>query len=210
MKIDPYINNLKQTSKSLLQFFEKEPTPIWKFFAGIVLIPAQSALKSVIQQILNPPPIAPLYGLEIRSESSIRQIASNSLFLLEEPPVSIIAKPFFYGEFVQNYLLNQKLSILLNRFTPHYAHLPKTTMGKIARVIITSLLDASMIYLRQQMRQQSLGKICSDYYAPYSCQVDSSLALAVDAFAGTCIAGAARELTNSNLPGVGMYFHQFR
>ena len=176
---------------------EQNPSII-KFLAGPAIIPAKFVLKNLINEIFNNPPVS-LNRSYVPFKNQIYQMAFRVFSLLEDSSISIVAKPFFYGEFVQNYLLDHKLTILLNRVAPNYAHLPKTTLGKILRVVTTSLLDASFIYWIQKIRQDSF----TDYVILFP--TDSRLTLAVDAFAGSCITGAARELTNSNLTGIGMY-----
>ena len=211
------VTKLNKYCEEAMHYVDKSKEVIKKypaagFVIGMGLYPINLALESIAQGVFR------FSGLDyVRMSHIVERSWTNITHLYLDTEVEIARSVFrpigiqlFYGEFIQNYLLDKQLSKLLKRVAPSYADFPKTTHGKIFRVAAAGFLDALSVYL-DYARSTSIhteGWINRVQTIHPIFSTSTCIAQAMNVFLGTCLSGASREITGSNLPGIGFHWIQ--
>lgn len=166
-----------------------EKSPVAKFALGILPVPVVIGLELAVGKAFE------LAGHDTFAyEHSKRHYILNVSLLSKTTWISCannitsIADPIFYSEFIQNYLLDDRLSALLKKISPDHVDFLQTTKGKICRILATSLVAFGI----------SFG------YSGFNYPLANTLAISVNRFILVAFFGGLREITNSNLTGIGL------
>lgn len=190
------------TSKPVQRTEVKENNPHIKglhFLLGTLLYPVVLDIQIIAQQTLKT-----IGFQEISTDDLVERISErlgdlSRCFSDEDPeirPLQIpmqlsesVGKAIFFQDFVQSYLLDQKLTLLLRKFSPEWQNFPGTTRGKISRVVVTSLLFTAF--------QPLLKGMC---YSPTT----SPIAIRVNDFICGIFCAALKEYTSSGAPSIAI------
>lgn len=188
--------NNQNTSKEICETLKKtiENSPVAKFALGVVPLPLVMGMQLAAGKAFE---LAGHHTLSYETSKNFFSMKVSSLSekkLINFVDESSIADPIFYGEFIQNYLLEGQLSKLLRKVSPDHVDFLKTTKGKISRIFATSLVAFGI----------SLGWAYS--YNFYRKSTADILANAVNRFILVAFFGSLREITNSNLTGIGLNY----
>lgn len=181
-----------ESSNSVEEFLGKSPAS--RLALGVATYPVVVLAQTLIQAGLNQ------LGYSSLSMGGALNHAWNQIILLPSrhwsqlinTSLAPIGKQLFFGEFIQNYLLGEQLSNLINQVAPKYSHYPNTRQGQFLRLTTASLLYATFC---QAVRPVSSGWGAAPSTSP-SFINDCALAI---------FAGLLKERTGSNLPGIGLY-----
>lgn len=189
---DLYWNRNKEKSSSVDEFLGKSPAS--RFALGVTTYPVVVLAQTLIQASLNQLGYSSLSmgGALNHAWNQVVSLPNRQWSQLINTSLAPIGKQLFFGEFIQNYLLGEKLSSLIQQVAPKYAHYPNTRQGQILRLTTASLLYATFC---QAVRPVSTGWGSAPSASP-SFINDCAMAI---------FAGLLKEKTGSNLPGIGLY-----
>lgn len=204
------IKGQTQRAYGVAQEISKAGSPEAKFFLGFAALPASIIVKNVAQGALS------ICGLATIDVSSLRDlpmkilnVPSNVQRLLNNSIWSC-AKPIFYGEFLQNYLFDKKLSSVLAKVAPKHSDFTKTKEGQISRVFLCSFLAGAMSFItcysvnyKWNLKVIKWNKADPN---PNFSLIEDHFAQAINEFINVFLICALRESTQSSLPGIGLEF----
>lgn len=190
------------------QEISKTGTPEAKFLLGIAALPSSIIIKNLAQGALS------LCGFQTISVSDVKNLpmkilnAPLNMQRLLNIGICSCAEPIFYGEFLQNYVLDKKLSSVLAKVAPKHADFTKTKEGRISRVFLCSFLAGMVTLIAQYNLDFELNLINEKYKKADEVVIPVAkyVAHSVNKFIKVFLICALRESTKSNLPGIGLEF----
>lgn len=169
------------------------------FLLGTLLYPLVLDIQIVAQQTLKTIGFQEISADDLVERMSERLGDLSRCFTDEDPeihPLQIpmqlsksVGKAVVFQDFVQSYLLDQKLTLLLRKYSPEWQDFLGTTKGKISRIVLTSLLFTAF---------QPLVNGIS--YSPST----SPIAMKVNDFICGIFCAALKEFTGSTAPSVAI------
>lgn len=132
-QVKPFVDKADQAIKehSSAKFALGAATFIPMLFSQAI---GQTALAISGQYFINP------VAMISKSWQNFDRLLKTPISILAARSCSPIGSTLLFQEFFQSYLLNDVLSSLLGKFSLKLGALPKSTEGKVVRVVLSSLL----------------------------------------------------------------------